>query len=91
MTPALERDDGEFKPPFEEDVDSAPLLDCAGRRRSPATVSGFHHGRPPRNEGLLCLPDPPTVEEIIAVTRAASDRPDGLRVRGVIVVLWLQG
>jgi hypothetical protein len=36
-------------------------------------------------------PDPPTVEEIIAVKRAAGDRPDGLRLRGVIVVLWRAG
>jgi len=25
------------------------LLDAAGRRRSPATLPGYHHGRPPRN------------------------------------------
>jgi hypothetical protein len=54
---------------------SAPPLDCAGRRRSPATLSGFHQGRPPRNRGLRYPPDPPTVEEIIAVMRAAGDRP----------------
>jgi site-specific recombinase XerD len=36
-------------------------------------------------------PDPPTVEEIIAVMRAAGDRPNGLRLRGVIVVLWRAG
>jgi integrase len=28
------------------------LLDAAGRRRSPATVPGFHAGRPPRNKGV---------------------------------------
>lgn len=70
---------------------SAPPLDCAGRTRSPATLSGFHQGRPPRNKGLRYPPDPPTVEEIIAVMRAAGDRPDGLRLRGVIVVLWRAG
>jgi integrase len=70
---------------------STPLLDCAGRRRSPATMSGFHEGRPPRNKGLHYPPDPPTVEEIIAVMRAAGDRPDGLRLRGVIIVLWRAG
>ena len=70
---------------------SAPRLDCAGRRRSPATLSGFHQGRPPRNKGLRYPPDPPTVEEIIAVMRTAGDRPDGLRLRGVIVVLWRAG
>ena len=26
------------------------LLDRAGRRRSPATMPGFHTGRPPRNK-----------------------------------------
>jgi site-specific recombinase XerD len=76
----------------QEDVmESSALLDCAGRRRSPATLSGFHRGLPPRNKGLRYPPDPPTVEEIIAVTRAAGDRPDGLRLRGVIVVLWRAG
>ena len=70
---------------------SAPPFDCAGRPRSPATLSGFHQGRPPRNNGVRYPPDPPTVEEIIAVMRAAGDRPDGLRLRGVIVVLWRAG
>ena len=56
-------------------MESVPLLDCAGRRRSPATMSGFHQGRPPRNKGLRYPPDPPTVEEIIAVMRAAGDAP----------------
>jgi hypothetical protein len=28
------------------------LLDCAGRRRSPATLSSFHQGRSPRNKGF---------------------------------------
>ena len=70
---------------------SAAPLHCVGRRRSPATLSGFHLGRPPRNKGLRYPPDPPTVEEIIAVMRAAGDRPDGLRLRGVIAVLWRAG
>jgi hypothetical protein len=72
-------------------MESVPLLDCAGRRRSPATTSSFHRGRPPRNKGLRYPPDPPTVEEIIAVMRAAGDDLDGLRLRGVIVVLWRAG
>src|SRR5437588_10277192 len=54
-------------------------------------MSGFHQGRPPRNKGLRYPPDPPTVEEIIAVMRVAGDRPDGLRLRGVIVMLWRAG
>jgi integrase len=67
------------------------LLDCAGRRRSPVTMSGFHQGRPPRNKGLRHPPDPPTVEEIIAVMRAAGDHSDGVRLRGLLVVLWRAG
>lgn len=27
------------------------LMDAAGRRRSPATMPGYHRGRPPRNHG----------------------------------------
>jgi hypothetical protein len=27
-------------------------LDSAGRRRSPATMPGYHAGRPPRNRGM---------------------------------------
>ena len=72
-------------------MQSVPLLDCAGRRRSPATLSSFHQGLPPRNKGLRYPPDPPTVEEIIAVMHAAGDDPDGLRLRGTIVVLWRAG
>ena len=64
------------------------LLDCAGRRRSPATLSSFHQGLRPRNKGLRYPPDPPTVEEIVAVMSVAGDGPDGIRLRGVIVVLW---
>ena len=49
------------------------LLDAAGRWRSPATMPGFHAGRPPRNKGQRYPADPPTVEEIVAVMRAAGD------------------
>jgi integrase len=67
------------------------LLDAAGRRRSPATLPHFHAGRPPRNKGIRYPADPPTVEEIIAVMRAASDGVHGRRLRGLIVVLWRAG
>jgi len=46
---------------------SAPLLDRAGRRRSPATTASFDEGRAPSNKGLRYPPDPPSVEEIVAV------------------------
>ena len=67
------------------------LLDIAGRPRSPATLPGYHAGRPPRNKGRRYPADPPTVEEIVAVMRAAGERPPGLRARGLIVVLWRAG
>jgi site-specific recombinase XerD len=66
-------------------------LDAAGRRRSPATLPGHHTGRPPRNKGMRYPADPPRVEEIVAVMRAAGGRPNGARVRGLIVVLWRAG
>ena len=55
------------------------LLDAAGHRRSPATMPGYHHGRAPRNKGLRYPADPPTIEEIVAVMRAADAGPDGAR------------
>src|SRR4051794_15912555 len=67
------------------------LLDAAGRRRSPATMPGFHAGRPPRNKGIRYPADPPTVEEIVTVMRTAGDRAHGDRLRGLIVVLWRAG
>ena len=63
-------------------MESTPLLDCAGRRRSRATLSSFHQNRTPRNKGLRYPRDPPTVEEIIAVMRTAGDDLDGARPRG---------
>ena len=66
-------------------------LDRAGRRRSPATMPGFLAGRPPRNKGLRYPADPPKVEEIVAVMRAAGDGAHGRRLRGLIVILWRAG
>jgi site-specific recombinase XerD len=67
------------------------VLDSAGRRRSPATLPGFHAGRPPRNKGLRYPADPPTVQEIIAVMREAGTDRHGARLRALIVVLWRGG
>jgi integrase len=67
------------------------LLDAAGRRRSPATLPGYHAGRPPRNKGMRYPADPPTVEEIVAVMRHAPDDRHGWRVRAMIVALWRAG
>ena len=67
------------------------VLDSAGGCRSPATLPGFHAGRPPRNKGMRYPADPPTVEEIIAVMRQADDNRHGWRLRALIVVLWRGG
>jgi integrase len=67
------------------------VLDAAGRRRSPATLPGFHAGRAPRNKGMLYPADPPTVEEIVCVMRHASEDPHGFRLRAMIVMLWRGG
>jgi len=67
------------------------LLDAAGRRRSPATLSEFHGGRAPGNKGQRYAADPPTVDEIIAVMRHAAHARYGNRLNGLIVVLWRAG
>ena len=72
-------------------MNDTPLLDAAGRLRSPATVPGFHCGRPPRNRGLRYPADPPPVEEVVAVMRVAGESAYGLRTRALIVVLWRAG
>jgi integrase len=69
----------------------SPALDSAGRRRSPATMPGYHRGRPPRNKGMCYPADPPTVEEIIAVMRQTGEDRHAGRLRALIVVLWRGG
>jgi site-specific recombinase XerD len=67
------------------------LLDRAGRRRSPATLPGFHAGHAPGNKGLRYPADPPKVEEVVAVMRTAGDGAHGRRLRGLIVIMWRAG
>jgi hypothetical protein len=52
---------------------SEPLLDTAGRRRSPATLPDFHAGRAPRNKGMRYPADPPTMRSSSA--SAVGPRP----------------
>ena len=68
-----------------------PLLDAAGRRRSPATKPGFRTGIAPRNKGQRYPADPPTVDEIVAVMRQAGRDRHGHRLSALIVVLWRAG
>ena|SRR5690242_15187679 len=67
------------------------LLDAAGRRRSPAMVPGYRRGCVPRNKGMRFPADPPRVEEIIAVMRAAGTGLHGARIRALVVILWRAG
>jgi site-specific recombinase XerD len=67
------------------------LLDAARRRRSPATMPGYHAGRPPRNKGMHYPADAPTNDAIVAVMRHTADDRHGRRLRAMIVVLWRAG
>jgi hypothetical protein len=66
---------------------SEPLLDAAGRRRSPTTLPHVHAVRPPRNKGIRDRADPPTVEEIVTIMRGAGDGVHGRRLRVLILVV----
>ena len=69
-----------------------PATDPSMQSRGTAvTMPGFHEGRAPRKKGRRYPADPPTVEEIIAVMRAAGDGTDGARPRALIVILWRAG
>jgi len=68
-------------------MEPVPLLDCAARPRSPATTSSLDRGLPRRDKGRRYPADPPTVSKIIDVMRATGERPNGIRLRAVIVVL----
>jgi hypothetical protein len=48
------------------------LLDAAGRRRSPATLPGYHAGRPPRNKGMRYPADPPNTTSATSATPISS-------------------
>ena len=54
---------------------SEMLIDRAGRRRSPATMPGFHAGRPPRNKGLRIPPIRPKSRRLLpSCSRLATTR-----------------
>ena len=50
-------------------------------------MPGYHQGRAPRNKGLRYPADPPTIEETVAVMRAAGEGADGACLRALIVIL----
>lgn len=74
------------------------LLDAAGHRRSPATMPGYHRGRPPRNKGEEYPADPPTAgsrPKRVSLGRCVrSGRVPDLRERGseaTLLILVLRG
>jgi len=54
-------------------------------------MPGYLAGRTPRNKGRRYPADPPRVEEIVAVMRAARIGASAMRTRGLIAVLWRAG
>ena len=68
------------------------VLDRAGRRRVAGNDAGVRcRDHASGNKGHRYPADPPNVEEIVAVLRAAGDRPHGRRMRALIVILWRAG
>jgi hypothetical protein len=72
-------------------LSSQPLLDAAGRRRSPATTPGCRAGIAPGNKGQTYPADPPTVDEIVAVMRQGGHTRHGDRLNALIVVFGARG
>jgi hypothetical protein len=71
---------------------SQPLLDAAGRRRSPAAAPGCRAGIPPHNKRQRYPTHPPTVDELVAVMRQAGHTRHGHRLTAlIVVVLWRAG
>lgn len=62
--------------------------DRLGRRRSPATRSEFHLGRPAPNKGKRYPRTSPTAAELHALVRATSDDVEGARTRALLALLW---
>jgi hypothetical protein len=67
------------------------VLDSAGRRRSRATLPGFHSGRAHRKKGMLYTADPPTVEEILCVSATHARTTTARRLREMLVKPWRGG
>src|SRR5829696_7764875 len=66
---------------------SERLLDRAGRRRSPATMPGFHAGHAPGNKGLRYPADPPKLEES-SPSGAPPATARTAAAYGLMAILW---
>ncbi|CAB4894439.1 unannotated protein [freshwater metagenome] len=74
-----------------QDIEDHNLLDARGYKRPLATLPGYHKGRTPKSKGRTYPPDPPSVDELSRLLLACGDRPTGLRLHALIVVLWRTG
>jgi site-specific recombinase XerD len=76
----------------------ARTLDRRGRLRSPAAMPGFHKGRVPVTKGRSLPPDPPCVEDVVALLEQCKPLRAGrkaelsaMRLRALVIVLWRTG
>ncbi len=60
-------------------MEHVPLLDCAGRPRSPATLASFHQNRSPHNKGLHYQRILRPWRRSFAVIRVAGDSAAAVR------------
>lgn len=69
----------------------AVMYDVLGRKRSPAAMPGYAAGRAPANKGRTFPPDPPKLDEILALLNACSQDVYGQRLYALILILWRTG
>jgi integrase len=76
----------------ESDYDpDAILFDVRGRRRRGSNMPGYLTGREPANKGKSYPPDPPPLEDIMALLNACADTPFGHRMAAFILITWRSG
>jgi len=66
------------------------LLDAPGQRHSPATLLGYHAGRPARNKGMRYHADPSTISSTVEVRRETPDNRHGCRLRALMSCCGVQ-
>jgi site-specific recombinase XerC len=71
-------------------MEAVVLSDAAGRRRSAATLPGHRRGEAPRNKACAIRRSVDRRGDR-ARHAHAGDRTQGLRLRGLIVVMWRAG
>jgi site-specific recombinase XerD len=69
-----------------------PLLDARGYKRPKATMPGYHKGRVPKSKGRTYRPSPPDHEEMHVLLKGIdTNRPTGLRLHALMILLWRSG